>query len=317
MARNASLAKGSFYPSPPAVIEEILKRVKTCEGATGFDGCAGKGAAIIELSEDRAAVVTAMLDDNAMLADFTRTQITGSSFSFALTNPPFADETGGGRSEVQFLTRTTKLLVDGGLMIFIAPESVVRSTPVCDHFTEWYSDISAFQFAEDVRHYEEVVLMGTRRKHSQTTEWNGWDWLDKQFAKHVTYTLPAGTRPKIFRKTEPTDAEIVRLAAKSPLRFLLDTPADDESREKPRPPLSIGIGHRALMMASGFLDGAIFPPGEPPHVVRGSCTKEQYVSSCVSTEDDDGNQTTKTVISEKPSLVIRVIESDGTLTTLD
>lgn len=105
--------------------------------------------------------------------------------------------------------------------------------------------------------------------------------------------------------------------AQSPLRFLIDRPADAENTQKPRPPLSLGIGHRALMMASGFLDGLICPVDEPPHVIRGSATKTQYVASCDTTVDDEGNSSTRTVLSEKPELVIRVLTADGEIVTLE
>jgi len=81
--------------------------------------------------------------------------------------------------------------------------------------------------------------------------------------------------------------------------------------------MSLGEGHQAMLLASGFIDGLVCPQDEQPHVVRGSARKQQYVKSSTSTEDDDGNETTKTVISEKPIISIRVLEADGTLTTLE
>jgi hypothetical protein len=81
--------------------------------------------------------------------------------------------------------------------------------------------------------------------------------------------------------------------------------------------MSPGIGHRAMLLASGHIDGLICPPGEPPHVIRGTATKESYVASCDENEDEEGNVTTKTVISEKPRLVIRVLDANGTITTLE
>ena len=81
--------------------------------------------------------------------------------------------------------------------------------------------------------------------------------------------------------------------------------------------MSIGIGHRALLLASGHVNGLVCPPDEPPHVIRGTAAKDQYVASCDTTEDDDGNLTTRTVISEKPRLVIRVLDFQGNIKTLE
>jgi hypothetical protein len=128
--------------------------------------------------------------------------------------------------------------------------------------------------------------------------------------------LPAGVRPRVFRKTEPTDAELARMVAQSPLRFVLDPPADT-MEYRPRPPMSPGIGHRAMLLASGHIDGLIEPPDEPPHVIRGTANKESYISSSSTEEDDNGNVTTRTVISEKPRLVIRVLDFQGNIVTLE
>ena len=133
---------------------------------------------------------------------------------------------------------------------------------------------------------------------------------------NVVYRLPAGVRPKVFRKTEPTDTELARLVAKSPLRFHIERPAD-RADYRPRPPLSPGNGHRAMLLASGHIDGLICPPDEPPHVIRGTAAKDEYVASCDESEDENGNTTTRTVISERPRLVIRVLDSQGNITNLE
>jgi predicted RNA methylase len=335
MARLMSQIKGGWYPAAPEAVDAVLQRLRPPQQGECLvvDPCAGTGFALlqlaeklgavpygIELSEDRAEIMRDLLPDDQTLApaDFFRTSISYGSFSFALVNPPFANAVGEGRVEVAFLQRATNLLVDDGLMIFIAPESVARSSSVCDRFTERYYNISAMRFPDNVRHYDEVVLMGMRRKQAQPAAWTAYDWLDRQLEKNIVYTLPSGTRPRTFCKTEPTDAELVRLVAQSPLRFLIDRPAvADTEANRPRPPMSIGIGHRALLLASGHVNGLVCPPDEPPHVIRGTAAKDQYVASCDTTEDDDGNLTTRTVISEKPRLVIRVLDFQGNIKTLE
>jgi hypothetical protein len=132
----------------------------------------------------------------------------------------------------------------------------------------------------------------------------------------VVYTLPPGQRPRQFRIVETTDNELARLVAVSPLRFHLERPAG-RALACGRPPMSPGIGHRAMLLASGHIDGLISPTNEPPHVIRGTATKDKYVSSCDESEDQQGNVTTRTVISERPRLVIRVLDSAGNISTLE
>lgn len=110
---------------------------------------------------------------------------------------------------------------------------------------------------------------------------------------------------------------LARFAARQgPLRFHIEPPANKASHRL-RPPMSPGIGHRAMLLGSGHIDGLINPPDEPPHVIRGTAAKEEYVASCESSEDDDSNLTTRTVISERPRLLIRALDAEGTITNLE
>ena len=167
-------------------------------------------------------------------------------------------------------------------------------------------------FPEEVRKYNETIILGCKRKQPGTSDYSGyaWDWLEKRMEARIVYKLPPGERPRQFRKSEPTDAELARLVAQSPLRFHIQRPAD-KLNYRPRPPMSPGIGHRAMLLASGHIDGLICPADEPPHVIRGTAAKDKYVASCDESEDEDGSVTTRTVISERPRLVIRVLDSAG------
>jgi hypothetical protein len=72
-----------------------------------------------------------------------------------------------------------------------------------------------------------------------------------------------------------------------------------------------------LLLASGHIDGLICPTDEPPHVIPGTAAKDSYATFSDISEDDTKNVTTRTVISERPRLVIRVLDADGTITDLE
>jgi hypothetical protein len=72
-----------------------------------------------------------------------------------------------------------------------------------------------------------------------------------------------------------------------------------------------------MLLASGHIDGLICPPDESPHVIRGTAAKDQYVASCDENEGKDGSVTTRTVISERTRLVVRILDSEGTIATLE
>ena len=275
----------------------------------------------IELSEDRAALVRQSLPEGQALvpADFLRCAISCRSFSFIWCNPPYDYATGEeGRVEGQFIERAAGLLVENGVLALVCPEDVAGSYQTSDFFQERFCDISAMPFPEEVRKYSETIILGRKRQQPGTSDYSGhsWNWLQQRMQARIVYKLPLGERPRQFRKLEPTDAELARLVAQSPLRFHLQRPAD-KLNYRPRPPMSPGIGHRAMLLASGHIDGLICPPDEPPHVIRGTATKDKYVASCDESEDEDGSVTTRTVISERPRLVIRVLDSVGNILTLE
>ena len=178
--------------------------------------------------------------------------------------------------ETQFIERAAHLLVDDGVLALVCPEDVADSYQTADFFQEHFCQVSAMPFPEEVRKYEETIILGCKRKTPGPQAINGrhdWDWLEKWMDTHVVYRLPAGQRPRLFRKSEPTDTELARLVAQSPLRFHIERPAD-KVNHRPRPPMSPGIGHRAMLLASGHIDGLICPPDEPPHVIRGTAAKD-------------------------------------------
>jgi hypothetical protein len=331
-----SQIKGGYYAAPSEAVAAVLERLSP--PSTGqchiLDPCAGEGQALlqlaqglqavpygIELSEDRAAILRESLLEGQSLApaDFLRCAVSYRSFSLAWCNAPYDYATGGeGRMESLFIERAAHLLADNGVLAMVCPEDVANSYKTAEFFEEHFYQVSAMPFPEDVRKYNETVIFGYKRKQPAQVGYgrHDWEWLEKRMASHVVYRLPAGQPPRTFRKSEPTDTELARLVAQSPLRFHIERPADKASH-RPRPPMSPGIGHRAMLLASGHIDGLIAPSNEPPHVIRGTAAKDSYVASCDTSEDDQGNVTTRTVISERPRLVIRVLDAQGNITNLE
>ena len=336
MARLMSQIKGGYYAAAREAVAAVLERLTPTDQGECLllDPCAGEGQALlqlaqglgavpygIELSEDRAAVVRQSLPEGQALApaDFLRCAISYRSFSLVWCNPPYDYATGDeGRVESQFLERAVHLLADNGVLALVCPEDVAGSQQTVEFFQERFHAISAMPFPAEVRHYNETIVLGYKRKQRNAIGYAGygWDWLEKWLAARILYKLPAGTRPRQFQKSEPTDTELARLVKQSPLRFHVQRPAD-KANDRLRPPMSPGIGHRAMLLASGHIDGLICPLDEPPHVIRGTAAKDKYVASCDENEDEDGNVTTRTVISERPRLVIRVLGLDGNIASLE
>jgi hypothetical protein len=115
----------------------------------------------------------------------------------------------------------------------------------------------------------------------------------------MVYYVEPGHGPRLFVKNQLTDAELSRCLAASPLQKHLRPPTP---LSLPRPPLPPAKGHLAMLLASGHMDGLVHPPGEEPHVVRGTATKEQYLKEESTDEKPDGSVACQNRCSRKRSI---------------
>jgi hypothetical protein len=324
-------ARGGFYPAPPAAVKFAAGMLKLPEGqpVAILDPCCGKGEAIrqlaselgaakdqvyaIELDEKRAATTHDNLAGGHVLApaSFLGCAASAGTFSYAWVNPPFDDECGGGgRVEAAFLRRVTMWLVPKGVLQLICPARVAKGHEVTDFMLQWYDRITVNPFPAAHRKFDEVVVTAQRRGKPQSSA--GLYWYEQAKEEVQLYELRPSLGPKRFEKTAFTDEELLEAVRTSPLRKFLETPKDLGVVE---PPLPLSTGHIALLLASGKLDGAVYPKGEPPHVVRGTASKQKYQSDQQVTEMADGGNKTTTVYSEKIVLTIRAVGSDGEIKT--
>jgi hypothetical protein len=328
MRQNAE-AKLGFYPVANDALG-LLARAFRVEGETALlDPCAGEGAAIkflgealgvpeertftIELAENRAQTLAENLPAAKRLApcSFMSSHVSPNSLGLAWVNPPFQDEIGGGkRVEYSFLARATQLLVRGGVMAFLMPERAM-TYEVERFFTQHFEDTAKMPLPDQWRKYDEVLLVGKRRADPVPEVG---DIRERELEDPgVTWAIPPAHGPRTFAKTGPTPTELERLLAKSPLARVFDPP-----REKAigRPPLPLGKGHLALLLASGQLNGVV--PSDPPHVVRGSSRKEEYVSETKCEENEKTGAVTTTVVQrEKVVLMVRTVDCSGEIMTLE
>lgn len=330
--RLAARAKAGFYPAPPEAVALAAEYLKpTHKGKFNvFDPCCGKGAAIkqlaelldcpmgnvyaVELDEGRAAEAKANLEGANILgpASFFGVGCSPGSMSLCWCNPPFDDELGGGnRTEQTFLQQATTLLRPGGVMILVCPQDVIDShySGLAQTMKQWYDQISLVPFPEEHRRFKEVLALGVKR--SSPVSPYGVSWCPTRENGPI-YSVLMGVKPRRWEKTEMTEAEMARALAGSPLRRHLEPPAEPPL---PRPPLALGVGHIALLLAAGNLDGIVKRDGEAPHVVRGTASKVQYVSNQEENENQDGSVTTKTTVSEKIVLTVRCVDMTGTIKT--
>lgn len=333
--RLAAQMLGGFYPAAEQAIAHAATFLRPPPGEpfTMLDPCAGEGAAIrrlgdclacpramtyaIELDEGRAEVLKAALPEGQVLAPASIFGCRASlnSFSFIWLNPPFDYAYGGHRVEDQFLRTATAWLMPGGVMALVCPEDVADEySDACQHFVSNYEHCTIMPFPEAYRPFDEVIVFGHKRTRPNLDRAGAHrsTWKTVQAPKDFTYRIPPGAGPRTFQKVEPTERELEWMLACSRLRAHLAAP---ERSPLPSPPLALGIGHVALLLASGHLDGVVRPEGKPPHVVRGTARKREFISDVTEIVNADGSTTTRTTISERIDLMVRTVDLTGTLRT--
>lgn len=330
--RLAGQLKAGFYPVPAAALDLLVSRlVVPAARFPLLDPCAGQGAALvylaerlgvepqdiyaIELDEGRGDTLRAALPGANILAPASAfgCQVTPWSQSFIWLNPPFDDHFGGGRVERDFLTQATHWLQPGGVLALCCPERVAHSWDIREQLQQWYTQVTVLEFPEECRRFDEVIVLAVRRQEP-VKNWDvNWHRDVLAPAGHV-YAIPPGAAPRTFKKVELTDLELARALAASPLHKLLATTRETKL---PSPPLALGKGHLALLLASGHIDGLVKPRGEPPHVVRGTARKVEYLASETQEEDAKGNVKTTQVYSEKIQLIVRAVGPDGIIKTFE
>ena len=175
----------------------------------------------------------------------------------------------------------------------------------------WYDSVCVVPFPDHCRKYNEVVVLGIKLAKMESY----WDRPDSDvfIDQPITYEIPAGTGPgNRFVKISMTDDELEAAFADSPLNEMLKPPVVGQVDS---PPLELSTGHLALLLASGHLDGLVQPPGEPPHVVRGTARKAEYVKETERSVGKGGDVTHKTVVGEKIELIIRAVDHTGVIRT--
>jgi hypothetical protein len=333
--RLAAMIRGGFYGCAPEVVEMIGRLIQYQDGAI-LDPCAGEGEALdvlartlgvprdkvyaIELERDRCAATKARLEGAHVMdaCSFFDARVNAGSFSLIWTNPPFDDNVHGGRAEVDFLMRATGLLVAGGVICLVVPERVVSADyqPIPMYLVEHYEQLAVLTFPEEHRPFNEVVVIGVKRKSRIPHDDETWD----RDVPHrplegctLKWTAPAkAVAPKTFEKGGLTDEEIREALAASPLWKLTELP---EVRKTARPPLPLGRGHIALLLASGQLDGVVQPEGEPSHVVRGVAHKVQCPPDVSEEVQESGAIKTTTIVRERIQLIVRAVGHDGIIRT--
>ena len=326
MARLAAQMDKGFYPLAPKAARMIGKLIEGGEHATIFDPCAGKGVALkliadacgipagniyaSELDIARSDELANNLPESTVFGriDFLASGKLGQA-SIVYCNPPFDDELGGGgRVEWRFIDSAIHRLKAGGLLVLVVPESTASHYKTFEILTSQMDNIEAFELPEDIRPFNEVVILGNRKKDRTNTSYTRLYQVTKEYSEIEKRSVPQGGAIKLYKQSY-TDQELESLIESSPATKLF-VPEEVPSRRIVSPPMELRKGHRAMLLASGYMDGVVTAPGHEPHVVRGTAVKRTETRE----EEIDGK--IKVIETDRIYLVVKVATADGRIVHL-
>ncbi len=154
--------KMGYYPTPDHLLPLIASFAAPApEGARGrlLDPCAGEGRAAaflgerwncetwgVELSDARAAKAAQVMDRVLHTAWPHGVSLSPESVSVLFLNPPYDWDGKGERQEVSFLKTATLKLMEGGVLVYIVPEHVLRRRAALNALAAYYADIRVYRF---------------------------------------------------------------------------------------------------------------------------------------------------------------------------
>lgn len=312
--RFAGQEKGGFYPTPEfetsaiaALVGAIAQHRSDGQCYRLLDPCCGMGEALaqikdyyvnryrssietygVELHADRAETAATLLD-HVVCGDLFNMTIANDQFSMLFLNPPYDYAVDDKRTEHTFLVRATRYLAPNGVLVYIIPRYVLRSSS--KFLLAWFKDLKVYYFSNQNRKlYDQVVVIGVKRPRAYAVMganealFEAWATKDEpppiyspKYSGVNMPMLPAGDiefRTRTFDgKSSAVEAKVSGMWANKELQDLL-WPQEDETV---RPLMPLRRGHMAMLVAAGFLNNLVLEEGDERLMVRGRTIKEMVL----------------------------------------
>lgn len=324
MARLASQAKAGFYPTPDKVCDLLKTKISFEDGARLLDPCCGEGKTLSNLAQQSMALTTYGIELDHQRAQRARSRLTKVLWGDALTemkisphsfgllylNPPYdtaINQDGKSqRLELQFLRRYLGTLQQGGYLVLIIPYYILKhcAKPLARHFK-----IQVLGFPEDeFLPFKQCIVVGRKQLlapkeqaiqiESHLAELSNMDpdeFMDAVFSLEdmAPIIVPETSKPLInftVNKTDPLEA-IPLVRKVGVLKNLLEELTPKKNTEI-RPLTPLENGHLALMLAGGYMNGAIEKDGRQL-VIKGVVRKSEKVISVHENESGEGTITAR------------------------
>ncbi len=322
MARLASQAKAGFYPTPDSVVSLLKTKISFEKDARALDPCCGYGNTLsrlaspdtitygVELDHQRATKAKSQLFKAVWGDALTEARVSTQSFGLLYLNPPYdaainSDDNSDRRLEHQFLRTYIRTLQIGGILVFVIPYYVLKH---CARTLARNFKLQIVGFPdEDFHTFKQCVVFGEKkiavaeekakatREHLEEMasmppeEFQSEVWPLETMAPIV---IPTVDKPVNFRidRLDPLEAiPVINKAGilQDVLQELIPT-----KNNNIRPLTSLANGHLALMLAGGYMNGAIEKDGRQL-VIKGVIKKIETIVQVHENETGGGSITTK------------------------
>lgn len=316
MARTASQIKMGYYPTPGlemALIKEKIVCKDDPQTCSVLDMCCGTGEFTeifpeqitygVELDYERYQAALKKANRVVWGDAISEFSTTNDAFSSLYLNPPYDwsySETTSERMEVVFLRRSLKYLKKHGLLVFLLPRPILEKCArlLANHF----KNIQVMAFTEkNYDDFKQVVVFGYKEPGIDPET----EVLLKEMARAENLTIPrvdqddskfvlTRSNPIKTFQTNRIDPELVRSKLKN--RFKVSSLFEKESIETINTIMPLRQGHKAMILASGMMNG-VYGEGEKRIIVKGSTQKT------VSREETEDGYIEK----EKIQIIIKAI----------
>lgn len=322
--------KMGYFPTELSHVEMLRRAMQFPEDAVNLlDPCCGEGLALSCFAEEANAHTYGTEIDEARAEEaqkrigrvgfgsFFHSRISLGAFQALFLNPPYLSvpsKDGSRRLEKAFLADSIRLLVNGGVMIYIIP--YYRATPdVCRVLCENFENLRVYRFLDgEFSKFKQVVFLGTKASRHEAAEQAvklSEYMLSEQNLPSISelpehlYAIPPAAKPvELFKGAVFNVAELAEQLKKSKSinRLFASSILDDRKR---RPLLPLNLSQIGLVGASGLMNGLI--ECDTPHVIKGRIVKEKKTK--IGGENKYGMTEVREITSNR--LIFNILTPDG------
>lgn len=323
------------FPEEFTLLEPCIGDAKAVLSITG--GCTGAKIFGVELN-DRVAEATKGKEgiEECIHADFVDgVIISQNAFSFCFCNPPYMDDDIGneGRERLEkiFLTKIVKYLKKGGILVFVIPERIL---PVVSRLLMGNFEMAALYrfWPEEYARWKQIVYVGIKTDKRFCSKGDVELFMERirsieELPVHPQerIVVPAGEEKDIrsFCTKEfdvrraydllDRDEEIsYQMSDYKSLMKKLVTQKEYGSSEIGNPLIPLKKDLLYLMSTSGEGQGLAGTEGVDLHMQRGSAEvveDEEF-------EEGEKEQSGKLRVTTRTQITMKIVQTDGTITTL-